>query len=176
LANANKKFQSISTNFNQLLPFSFKFILILLHFKQLQPISISFYPFEPTSNNFYPLTQKISTSINLNLLVSISTYFNHLSTPITNENNKPILKHIFLCVTSSLFGICVPCTYVCLMVPQMQIQNLEHEIQEKRKQMRLLEQQIIQSGEASVANASLIDMQQVLILWTFFDQYSCSNC
>ncbi|KAH9611631.1 hypothetical protein KSS87_010325 [Heliosperma pusillum] len=43
-----------------------------------------------------------------------------------------------------------------------QIQNLEREIQEKRKQMRLLEQRIIQSGEASVANASLIDMQQAV--------------
>ncbi|KAL9244983.1 hypothetical protein vseg_018694 [Gypsophila vaccaria] len=43
-----------------------------------------------------------------------------------------------------------------------QIQNLECEIQEKRKQMRLLEQRIIQSGEASVANASLIDMQQTV--------------
>ncbi|XP_074275441.1 kinesin-like protein KIN-7D, mitochondrial [Silene latifolia] len=43
-----------------------------------------------------------------------------------------------------------------------QIQNLEREIQEKRKQMRLLEQRIIQSGEASVANASLIDMQQTV--------------
>ncbi|XP_074284481.1 kinesin-like protein KIN-7D, mitochondrial [Silene latifolia] len=43
-----------------------------------------------------------------------------------------------------------------------QIQNLEREIQEKRKQMRLLEQRIIQSGETSVANASLIDMQQTV--------------
>ncbi|GMH13469.1 hypothetical protein Nepgr_015310 [Nepenthes gracilis] len=40
-----------------------------------------------------------------------------------------------------------------------QIQNLECEIQEKRKQMRVLEKRIIQSGEASVANASLVDMQ-----------------
>jgi len=51
-----------------------------------------------------------------------------------------------------------------LIISQMQIENLEHEIHEKRKQMRLLEQRIVQSGEASVANASLIDMQQVVIL------------
>lgn len=43
-----------------------------------------------------------------------------------------------------------------------QIQNLEREIQEKRKQMRALEQRIVQSGEASVANASLVDMQQTV--------------
>ena len=53
-----------------------------------------------------------------------------------------------------------------LIISQMQIENLEHEIHEKRKQMRLLEQRIVQSGEASVANASLIDMQQVVILWS----------
>ncbi|CAN1173252.1 Kinesin-like protein KIN-7D, mitochondrial [Linum perenne] len=41
-----------------------------------------------------------------------------------------------------------------------QIQNLEHEIEEKRKQMRALEQHIIESGEASIANGSLADMQQ----------------
>ncbi|GMP37776.1 hypothetical protein CsSME_00009314 [Camellia sinensis var. sinensis] len=41
-----------------------------------------------------------------------------------------------------------------------QIQNLEHEIQEKRRQMRVLEQRIMESGEASTANGSLIDMQQ----------------
>ncbi|GAB4856324.1 hypothetical protein Ancab_014251 [Ancistrocladus abbreviatus] len=41
-----------------------------------------------------------------------------------------------------------------------QIQNLELEIQEKRRQMRILEQRIIQSNEASVSNASLVDMQQ----------------
>ncbi|CAN1255971.1 Kinesin-like protein KIN-7D, mitochondrial [Linum perenne] len=43
---------------------------------------------------------------------------------------------------------------------QSQIQNLEHEIEEKRKQMRALEQHIIESGEASIANGSLADMQQ----------------
>ncbi|GAB4840942.1 hypothetical protein Ancab_021702 [Ancistrocladus abbreviatus] len=43
-----------------------------------------------------------------------------------------------------------------------QIQNLEREIQEKRRQMRILEQRIIQSGEASISNASLVDMQQVV--------------
>ncbi|XP_021738693.1 kinesin-like protein KIN-7D, mitochondrial [Chenopodium quinoa] len=45
---------------------------------------------------------------------------------------------------------------------QSQIHNLECEIQDKRKQMRLLEQRIIQSGEASVASASLLDMQQTV--------------
>ncbi|GAB4837854.1 Kinesin-like protein KIN-7D, mitochondrial [Ancistrocladus abbreviatus] len=44
-----------------------------------------------------------------------------------------------------------------------QIQNLERDIQEKRRQMRVLEQRIIQSGEASVANASLVDMQQTVM-------------
>ncbi|KAH9605357.1 hypothetical protein KSS87_000156 [Heliosperma pusillum] len=43
-----------------------------------------------------------------------------------------------------------------------QIQSLECEIEEKRNQMRLLEQRIIQSGEASMTNASLIDMQQIV--------------
>ncbi|KAK6143436.1 hypothetical protein DH2020_023784 [Rehmannia glutinosa] len=42
-----------------------------------------------------------------------------------------------------------------------QIQNLEHEIHEKRKQMRVLEQRIVESGEASVANASMVEMQQI---------------
>ncbi|PPD91154.1 hypothetical protein GOBAR_DD11890 [Gossypium barbadense] len=42
-----------------------------------------------------------------------------------------------------------------------QIQNLEREIQEKRRQMRVLEQRIIESGEASIANASFVDMQQL---------------
>ncbi|KAJ4880075.1 Kinesin motor family protein [Raphanus sativus] len=41
-----------------------------------------------------------------------------------------------------------------------QVQNLEHEIQEKQRQMRALEQLIIESGEASIANASLVEMQQ----------------
>ncbi|GAB4849794.1 hypothetical protein Ancab_004592 [Ancistrocladus abbreviatus] len=44
-----------------------------------------------------------------------------------------------------------------------QIQNLEREIQEKRRQMRIQEQRIIQSGEASVSNASLVDMQQHMV-------------
>ncbi|XP_028793548.1 kinesin-like protein KIN-7D, mitochondrial [Neltuma alba] len=43
-----------------------------------------------------------------------------------------------------------------------QIQNLEHEIQEKNKQMRALEQRIIESGEASIANTSLVEMQQTV--------------
>ncbi|KAK1402671.1 kinesin-like protein KIN-7D, mitochondrial [Heracleum sosnowskyi] len=44
-----------------------------------------------------------------------------------------------------------------------QIQNLECEIQEKTRQMRLLEQRITESGESSVANASLADMQQTVM-------------
>nr|GMC87536.1 kinesin-like protein KIN-7D, mitochondrial isoform X1 [Ipomoea batatas] len=43
-----------------------------------------------------------------------------------------------------------------------QIQTLECEIQEKRKQMRMLEQQIAASGEASIAKASMVEMQQTL--------------
>ncbi|CAN1320120.1 Kinesin-like protein KIN-7D, mitochondrial [Linum perenne] len=42
-----------------------------------------------------------------------------------------------------------------------QIHNLEREIQDKRRQMRALEQRIIESGEASIANGSLVDMQQI---------------
>ncbi|XVF01028.1 hypothetical protein REPUB_Repub04eG0052300 [Reevesia pubescens] len=44
-----------------------------------------------------------------------------------------------------------------------QIQNLEREIQEKRRQMMVLEQRIIESGEASIANASFVDMQQTVM-------------
>ncbi|KAK4491422.1 hypothetical protein RD792_002169 [Penstemon davidsonii] len=44
-----------------------------------------------------------------------------------------------------------------------QIQNLEHEIQEKREQMRMLEQHIVEHGEASVANASMVEMQQTVM-------------
>lgn len=45
---------------------------------------------------------------------------------------------------------------------KVQIQNLESEIQEKRKQMRILEQRIVENGEASIANTSLLDMQQTV--------------
>lgn len=45
-----------------------------------------------------------------------------------------------------------------------QIQNLEREIQEKRRQMRILEQRMMECGEASFANASIIDMQQVFFI------------
>ncbi|KAJ4965690.1 hypothetical protein NE237_017539 [Protea cynaroides] len=44
-----------------------------------------------------------------------------------------------------------------------QIRNLEHEIQEKRMQMRVLERRIIESGEASISNASSVDMQQTMM-------------
>ncbi|KAJ8556054.1 hypothetical protein K7X08_022812 [Anisodus acutangulus] len=40
---------------------------------------------------------------------------------------------------------------------------MECEIQEKRKQMRMLEQRIVESGEASIANASFVEMQQTLM-------------
>ncbi|XP_060216887.1 kinesin-like protein KIN-7D, mitochondrial isoform X1 [Lycium barbarum] len=46
---------------------------------------------------------------------------------------------------------------------QTQIQNLDCEIQEKRKQMRMLEQRIVESGQASVANVSFVEMQQTLM-------------
>ncbi|KAL5706624.1 Kinesin-like protein KIN-7D [Ranunculus cassubicifolius] len=45
----------------------------------------------------------------------------------------------------------------------VQIQKLESEIQEKRRQMRVLEKHITESGEASITNASLVDMQQTLM-------------
>lgn len=63
------------------------------------------------------------------------------------------------------------------MVNEWQIENLEREIQEKRRQMRVLEQHIIESGEASFANASLIDMQQVLNLFLkcFYVLFICLN-
>ncbi|WZZ82985.1 hypothetical protein YC2023_103557 [Brassica napus] len=43
----------------------------------------------------------------------------------------------------------------------MQIQSLEREIQEKQTQMRSLEQRITEGGETSIANASLVEMQQL---------------
>ncbi|XP_034681433.1 kinesin-like protein KIN-7D, mitochondrial isoform X2 [Vitis riparia] len=44
-----------------------------------------------------------------------------------------------------------------------QIQNLEHELQEKKRQMRILEQRMMETGEASFANASMVDMQQTVM-------------
>lgn len=54
---------------------------------------------------------------------------------------------------------------------------MEREIQEKRRQMRVLEQRIIESGEASISNASLVDMQQVILLsfsliWIFYSVFN----
>ncbi|KAK1273776.1 Kinesin-like protein NACK2 [Acorus gramineus] len=49
---------------------------------------------------------------------------------------------------------------------QIQIQNLEHEIQEKKRQLSLLEQRITESSEASLANASFVDMQQTVMKLT----------
>ncbi|KAK2381706.1 kinesin protein KIN-7D, mitochondrial [Trifolium repens] len=43
-----------------------------------------------------------------------------------------------------------------------QIEKLEQEIQEKRKQMRGIEQRIIECGETSVANPSLVEIQQTV--------------
>ncbi|KAK4258579.1 hypothetical protein QN277_005015 [Acacia crassicarpa] len=45
---------------------------------------------------------------------------------------------------------------------KMQIENLEHDILEKRKQMRVLEQRITESSEATMSNASLVEMQQTI--------------
>uniref|UniRef100_A0A0R0HAG1 Kinesin motor domain-containing protein n=1 Tax=Glycine max TaxID=3847 RepID=A0A0R0HAG1_SOYBN len=45
---------------------------------------------------------------------------------------------------------------------KIQIENLEQDIQEKKKQMMVLEQRIIESGESSVANSSLVEMQQTI--------------
>lgn len=53
----------------------------------------------------------------------------------------------------------------CYIFYELQIQNLEREIEEKRNQMRVLEQRIIDSKEASIANASLVDMQQVCLFF-----------
>ncbi|KAK1326298.1 Kinesin-like protein NACK2 [Acorus calamus] len=49
---------------------------------------------------------------------------------------------------------------------QIQIQNLEREIQEKKRQLSLLEQRITESSEASLANASFVDMQQTVMKLT----------
>lgn len=45
---------------------------------------------------------------------------------------------------------------------KVQIQNLEHEIQEKKRQMRALEQRITEGGESSISSASMIEMQQTV--------------
>ncbi|KAG4973776.1 hypothetical protein JHK82_030688 [Glycine max] len=45
---------------------------------------------------------------------------------------------------------------------KIQIENLEQDIQEKKKQMMVLEQRISESGESSVANSSLVEMQQAI--------------
>lgn len=68
---------------------------------------------------------------------------------------------MFLTCWYALFYVLIVWPVLCIF-PQLQIQNLEHEIQEKRKQMRVLEQRIVESGEASIANSSLVDMQQVI--------------
>ncbi|KAJ9537874.1 hypothetical protein OSB04_030607 [Centaurea solstitialis] len=44
-----------------------------------------------------------------------------------------------------------------------QIDNLQREIEEKRSQMRVLEEQIIESNQASISNTSLADMQQTMM-------------
>ncbi|KAM0007646.1 hypothetical protein Hdeb2414_s0136g00808691 [Helianthus debilis subsp. tardiflorus] len=45
----------------------------------------------------------------------------------------------------------------------LMIENLEREIEEKRRQMRVLEKQIIESNEVSISNTSLADMQQTMM-------------
>ncbi|KAJ0971064.1 hypothetical protein J5N97_019023 [Dioscorea zingiberensis] len=58
---------------------------------------------------------------------------------------------------------------------QIQIQNLERDIQEKRRQMRVLEQRIIESGETSMSSASLVDMQQnITRLMTLCNEKDCA--
>lgn len=49
---------------------------------------------------------------------------------------------------------------------QTQIKNLEHEIQEKKRHMRVLEKRISECTEASVGNASSIEMQQTVMKLT----------
>ncbi|XP_024979643.1 kinesin-like protein KIN-7D, mitochondrial [Cynara cardunculus var. scolymus] len=44
-----------------------------------------------------------------------------------------------------------------------QIDNLQLEIEEKRRQMRVLEKQIIESNQASISSTSLVDMQQAMM-------------
>ncbi|CAN4107475.1 unnamed protein product [Withania somnifera] len=44
-----------------------------------------------------------------------------------------------------------------------EIQSLERDIEEKREQMRILEQRIVESGEVSISSASLVEMQQTLM-------------
>ncbi|CAL9780923.1 unnamed protein product [Musa acuminata subsp. burmannicoides] len=46
---------------------------------------------------------------------------------------------------------------------KIQIEKLEHEIHEKQKRMRLLEQRIIENSEASKGNSSMVDMQQTVM-------------
>ncbi|XP_055815650.1 kinesin-like protein KIN-7D, mitochondrial isoform X2 [Solanum dulcamara] len=44
-----------------------------------------------------------------------------------------------------------------------EIQSLERDIEDKREQMRILEQRIVESGEVSISSASLVEMQQTLM-------------
>ncbi|KAL4037853.1 hypothetical protein IC575_001454 [Cucumis melo] len=45
---------------------------------------------------------------------------------------------------------------------KVQIQNLEQEIQEKKLQMRALEQRISEGGESSISSASMVELQQTV--------------
>ena len=78
--NTNKKFQSFSTSthFYQLLLISFKIISTLLHFRLLQQTFTHFNSLKSTSIFIYPLTPPKKNQ----LLLSILTYFTHLSVPI----------------------------------------------------------------------------------------------
>ena len=82
---------SIFSNFNPLLPISTnlyqspsKIIPILLHFKQLQPISTNFNPLEPISTNFYPSTLQKNTN------------FYHLQPSCTNVNLLSLFINLYL--------------------------------------------------------------------------------
>lgn len=74
------------------------------------------------------------------------------------------IQKAVLCIAEEVhwFIIVCYCLYSSILT-DIQIESLEHEIQEKKKQMRVLEQRITESREASVANASVAEMQQVAI-------------
>lgn len=94
-------------------------------------------------------------------LMCITSSFQVHNLPVIFQCNfsqiaPPSLPYFSISVTSKLKN-------QVYLFPQLQIQNLEREIQEKRRQMRVLEQRIVESGEASVSNASMVEMQQVVL-------------
>lgn len=46
---------------------------------------------------------------------------------------------------------------------------MERDIEDKREEMRILEQRIVESGEVSISSASLVEMQQVMSHYSFFN-------